>query len=361
MSNTITIKNGTGSSTLAPGELAYQTSEKKLYIGTSSGTNEVAAAPSSHNHNASNINAGTLGVARGGTGATTHTSNAILAGNGTSAIKNIATASGAFYATSANGAASFGTLPLAQGGTGASLSPTANAIIRYSGSSSNFSSTATGNGALYATDTNAVPSFGTLPIAQGGTGATSASAALTALGGATSDHKHAFTDVTSGTVPASRGGTGRDTLTANSFLVGNGTSAVKLRTASQVLSDIGAAASEHTHSASDVGAVAAGYGMGVVTGSGAASSSSSVTIETPGEMVAVFISMRTADDTIWTHDICYNPNVDSAVYYCYVKLGGGYEEWPMQIAKSSSTKIVITRYSTYSAQINCWYTAIYKK
>ena len=61
---------------------------------------------------------GTLTVAHGGTGKTTHTANAILTGNGTDAINNIATASGAFYATKANGVAQFGTLPTGQGGTG---------------------------------------------------------------------------------------------------------------------------------------------------------------------------------------------------------------------------------------------------
>lgn len=47
---------------------------------------EVGAAASSHNHAAGDINSGTLGVGRGGTGATTFTSGALLKGNGTSAI-----------------------------------------------------------------------------------------------------------------------------------------------------------------------------------------------------------------------------------------------------------------------------------
>lgn len=79
---------------------------------------QVGAAASSHNHSTSNITSGTLGVARGGTGKATHTSNAVLTGNGTSAVNNVATASGALYATAADGAAKFGTLPIAQGGTG---------------------------------------------------------------------------------------------------------------------------------------------------------------------------------------------------------------------------------------------------
>lgn len=86
---------------------------------------EVGAAPSSHSHAASNITSGTLGVARGGTGKATHSANAVLTGNGANAVNNVATASGAFYATSANGAAKFGTLPVAQGGTGATNAATA--------------------------------------------------------------------------------------------------------------------------------------------------------------------------------------------------------------------------------------------
>jgi hypothetical protein len=58
-------------------------------------------------------------VAKGGTGKGTLTTNAVLLGNGTTAIKEIASASGAFYATAANAEPQFGTLPVAQGGTGA--------------------------------------------------------------------------------------------------------------------------------------------------------------------------------------------------------------------------------------------------
>ena len=57
-------------------------------------------------------------VSLGGTGKTTNTSNSVLVGNGTDAVKNVATANGAFYATAVNGAPKFGTLPIAQGGTG---------------------------------------------------------------------------------------------------------------------------------------------------------------------------------------------------------------------------------------------------
>ena len=54
----------------------------------------------------------------GGTGASKLTANAVLLGNGTSAVKQKATANGAMFATGANAEPSFGILPIAQGGTG---------------------------------------------------------------------------------------------------------------------------------------------------------------------------------------------------------------------------------------------------
>lgn len=81
-----------------------------------------------------------ISVSQGGTGSTTLTSNAILAGNGTSAVKKISTASGALYATSSGGAASFGTLPVAQGGTGATSASGARSNLGL-GSAATYSAT----------------------------------------------------------------------------------------------------------------------------------------------------------------------------------------------------------------------------
>jgi len=76
-------------------------------------------------------------------------------------------------------------------------------------------------------------SSGTLPISNGGTGATTASAARTALGAAANTHTHAAADTTTGVFPISRGGTG----------AGN---AADARTA------LGAAAASHDHSAGNI-------------------------------------------------------------------------------------------------------------
>lgn len=69
---------------------------------------------------------------------------------------------------------------------------------------------------------------GTLPIANGGTNATSAGAALTSLGAAASGANSDITSLTGLTtdLTVAQGGTGAGTFTANGVLVGNGTSAV---------------------------------------------------------------------------------------------------------------------------------------
>lgn len=122
---------------------------------------------------------GTLTVARGGTGLTTASyKNAIITGNGTTvtnAFTVIRTGSGALYATAQDGAAVFGTLPVAQGGTGLTSASYKNAIITGNGTTVTdaFTVVRTASGALYATAQDGAASFGTLPVAQGGTGATS--------------------------------------------------------------------------------------------------------------------------------------------------------------------------------------------
>ena len=67
-------------------------------------------------------------------------------------------------------------IPKTRGGAGRDISDfPANAIIRNSGSGGgDLYYTITNNGAFYATSENGYPSFGTLPVAQGGTGQTKA-------------------------------------------------------------------------------------------------------------------------------------------------------------------------------------------
>lgn len=59
-------------------------------------------------------------------------------------------------------------------------------------------------------------------------------------------------DLITGTVPVNHGGTGRATLTSGYFLRGNGTGALTMTAPSSVRSAIGAAATSHTHTISQV-------------------------------------------------------------------------------------------------------------
>lgn len=134
---------------------------------------------------------GTLTVARGGTGLTTASyKNAIITGNGTTvtnAFTVVRTGSGALYATAQDGAAVFGTLPVAQGGTGLTTASYKNAIITGNGTTvtNAFTVVRTASGALYATAQDGAAKFGTLPVAQGGTGATSFTANSLIISGST--------------------------------------------------------------------------------------------------------------------------------------------------------------------------------
>lgn len=97
---------------------------------------------------------------------------------------NITNSSGTISLTGSNVTSALGytpfnssnIIPKSNGGTGADFSNIpANAIIRNSGSGgSDLYYTATANGACYATSANGYPTFGTLPVAQGGTGETKA-------------------------------------------------------------------------------------------------------------------------------------------------------------------------------------------
>ena len=119
-------------------------------------------------------------------------------------------AQGSVIAMGSNGKLSYwNKVPLAQGGTGADLSEVPPyAVVRKISSGNYLGYTATGDGAMYATKENGQPIFGTLPVEQGGTGATTAAGARTSLGAAATSHEHKAGDITSGTLPLARGGIG---------------------------------------------------------------------------------------------------------------------------------------------------------
>ena len=126
-----------------------------------------------------------------------------------------------------------GVIPLDRGGTGSNVSlrdaPNGAIIRKLKDDKANqLWYTPTKDGALYATSENGIPTFGTLPLAQGGTGATSAAKARENIGAASSSHTHGAGDIT-GTLGIAHGGTGATTADA-------------------AIKNLGAAASSHTHS-----------------------------------------------------------------------------------------------------------------
>ncbi len=243
------------------------------------------------NIDAGNITSGTLPVSRGGTGATTFTSGALLIGNGTNAvstrsIKNM-TAAGNLGWTSAttnidiptvntlaywNGryndstsnlaycnkgafgnAATYGVDDATANGalgTGTGLTTersvyyglvtvnnasqtratgiyaptsagTANQILVSAGGTSAPTWKATANGAAYATSANGALTFGTLPVAQGGTGATTFTSGNVLVGSGTNAVTTiAKTSANTANTLVQRDGSGNfsaGTITATSF------------------------------------------------------------------------------------------------------------------------------------------------
>lgn len=153
-------------------------------------------------------NGTTIGVAHGGTGATSLTG--YVKGNGTSALTASSTIPGSDISgnISGNSGNVTGTVAVGNGGTGATTL-SAGGYLKGNGTSAITSQT----GIPFADVT------GTVPITQGGTGATSASAAVTALGASPAAGSSSIVTVgtiTSGTwngtdIAVADGGTGAST------------------------------------------------------------------------------------------------------------------------------------------------------
>lgn len=130
-----------------------------------------------------------IGVTAGGTGRQSLDTNALLAGNGTGQVKMIGTSgTGVLQVNAANQEPSFGTVPVAFGGTGVT---TLNALTNLLG---------LGNASV----SGANPTFDAIPVTRGGTGVTSLPALSNALG---------LGDNLSAAIPLARGGTGATSVT----------------------------------------------------------------------------------------------------------------------------------------------------
>lgn len=95
----------------------------------------------------------------------------------------------------------------------ANLTSTANAVAYYTDTMGTFGSKASANGALYATSTNGALQWGTLPVAQGGTGLTSSPSILVNLASTSATNVMAASPRpgVTGTLPIANGGTGATT------------------------------------------------------------------------------------------------------------------------------------------------------
>jgi len=119
-------------------------------------------------------------------------------------------------------------IPAADGGTGLALAANANARVPVVAPNATAQSLQnSGNGAFFATAATATPSFGTLPIAQGGTGLTAAPSLLTnlATSAAASLLASAPRPGVTGVLPIANGGTNASSLPTG-ILKGAGTGAI---------------------------------------------------------------------------------------------------------------------------------------
>ena len=247
----------------------------------------------SHTHAASDIASGTLGVARGGTGASTFASGSFLQGNGTGAVTTrtpgqVLSDIGAAAASHSHPISDVTNLQSALNAKQDSATAFDGAYSSLSGIPSTFAPAAHNHDDRYYTESEADNllggkantshthaagdiTSGTFAIGRIPTGSTGSTVALGNHDHsgvyAPVSHTHAAGDVTSGTfadarIPnlntskltagtlgVARGGTGASTLASGSFLQGNGTSAVQLRTPAQVKSDIDAMDKHFTVSA----------------------------------------------------------------------------------------------------------------
>jgi hypothetical protein len=201
--------------------------------GTFSGANITAL-------NASNISAGTLAVARGGTGAATLTAASVIVGNGTSAVTFVAPGTS-------------GNLLSSNGSAWVSTAPAAVTTTRFSAGTTGFTpSTLTSGDVTLA---------GTLAVANGGTGSTTAT-----FSGANITSLNA-TNISAGTLAVARGGTGITAVgTSGNVLTSNGSAFVSQAPAATGVTSLNGQTGAITNTGLDaIGSYMVGFASGTLT------------------------------------------------------------------------------------------------
>jgi hypothetical protein len=268
-------KGGTGLTTYAQGDILYASAANTLSALAAAAAGNVllsGTTPSWGKVALASAVSGTLPVGNGGTGVTALTTNGVLYGGATVGV----TAAGTQYQVlQANGsgvpvfgavnlaqtAAVTGTLPIANGGTNSATALTGSSIMISNGTSIIQGAAGTTSQVLHGNAAGA-PTYGavvltsevsgTLPVANGGTGAATLTQYAVLLGNATSAVAFAapgtagialvstgatsnpafgavsLTAGVSGTLPVANGGTNSSTaLTGSSIMVSNGTAIVQ--------------------------------------------------------------------------------------------------------------------------------------
>lgn len=248
VSNSLTLAtSGTGLS----GSATFNGSSAQTFTVTSNATSAntgstIVARDGSGNFSAGTITAtlsgnatnvtGVVAVANGGTGLSSTPANGALdIGNGSGFTRTTLTAGSGVSIS--NGAGAITISATGSGGTVTSIatSGTVNGITLTGGTITS-SGTITLGGTLSGVSLSTQVT-GTLPVANGGTGATTLTGVL--KGNGTSAFTAGTVSLTSevaGTLPVGNGGTGATSLTANYALFGNGTSAVSASSLLQIVS-----------------------------------------------------------------------------------------------------------------------------
>lgn len=165
---------------------------------------------------------GVVPINKGGTGVAAQSKQAVREGLEITPANIGAAAASHEHSASA---ITSGTLPIARGGTGATSAADARTQLGAAAASHTHGAGDIASGTL---GSDRLP---TVPVSKGGTGATTAAAALTALGAAAASHNHAAGNITSGTlsidrlptITAAKGGTGQTSLQGSlDALIGSG-------------------------------------------------------------------------------------------------------------------------------------------
>lgn len=212
-----------------------ESSNSNTLVNFSAGTKEVFVTYPADKSIADGF--GTLPVANGGTGVTTSTGtgNVVLSTSPVLTTPNLGTPSAVTLTNGTNLPivnGTTGTLTVARGGTGVTSSTGSGNVVLSTSPSLTTPNLGTPSAATL-TNATGLPivngTTGTLTVARGGTGATTLTGVVKGNGtSAFTAGTVALATEVSGTLPVANGGTGATTLTANNVILGNGTSAVQV-------------------------------------------------------------------------------------------------------------------------------------